>query len=113
RAPAAVLAVVAFQGLVGAGLNLAFFDALLDTCPRDKQARFVAINTTAVSLMGVIGPPVGAALLEIMPIRWVLVIGSIVALLGVVVFAAAGTGRGKSGRLRAILGRLRDRASRI
>ncbi|UCC61581.1 MAG: MFS transporter, partial [Anaerolineae bacterium] len=34
RAPAAVLAVVAFQGLVGAGLNLAFFDALLDTCPR-------------------------------------------------------------------------------
>ena len=63
--------------------------------------------------MGVIGPPIGATLLEALPIRWVLVIGSIVALLGVAVFAVAGAGRGRPGRLRAVLGRLRDRASSI
>jgi MFS family permease len=109
RAPAAVLAVVAFQGLAGAGINLAFFDALLDTCPRDRQARFVAINTTAVSLMGVIGPPIGAALLNVLSIRWVLAIGSLVSLLGVTVFAFAGAGRKRSGKsmLRTISDRLR------
>jgi MFS family permease len=108
RAPAAVLAVIAFQGLVGAGLNLAFFDALLETCPPDKQARFVAINTTAVSLMGVIGPPIGAALLQVLSIRWVLVIGSAVAMLGLVVFGLAGAGKTVAHRrLRATLDRLR------
>jgi MFS family permease len=108
RAPAAVLAVIAFQGLAGAGLNLAFFDALLDTCPPDKQARFVAINQTAVSLMGVIGPPLGAALLGVLSIRWVLVIGSIVALFGLIVFGLAGAERSKSVRLRALIARLRQ-----
>jgi MFS family permease len=103
RAPAAVLAVIAFQGLVGAGLNLAFFDALLETCPRDKQARFIAINMTAVSLMGVIGPPLGAALLEVLPIRWVLVIGSIVAMLGLIVFSLAGTGSNRADWLRTLV----------
>jgi Na+/melibiose symporter-like transporter len=103
RAPAAVLAVIAFQGLVGAGLNLAFFDALLETCPRDKQARFIAVNTTAVSLMGVIGPPIGAALLEVLPIRWVLVIGSIVAMLGLIVFSLAGASSNRAGWLRTLV----------
>jgi MFS family permease len=108
RTPAAVLPVIAFDGLVGAGLNLAFFDALLEACPADKQARFVAINMTAVNLMGVIGPPVGAALLGVMGIRWVLVIGTAVALVGVGVFTFAGIGRGRAGRLRAIRGQLRS-----
>ncbi len=106
--PAAVLPVIAFNGLVGGGLNLAFFDALLEMCPADKQARFVAIIMTAVSLMGVIGPPIGAALLNVIDIRWVLVLGSAVALAGVGVFAFAGMGRGKAGRLRAIRDQLRS-----
>ena len=108
RAPAAVLAVVAFQGFAGAGLKLSFFDALLETCPPDKQARFVAINMTAVSLMGVIGPPIGAALLEVLHIRWVLVIGSAVAMLGLIVFGFAGAGQNRAGRLRPIIARVRQ-----
>jgi Na+/melibiose symporter-like transporter len=100
RTPGAVLPVIAFNGLVGGGMNLAFFDALLETCPADKQARFIAINMTAVSLMGVIGPPLGAALLNVIDIRWVLVIGTIVALGGVCVFTFADIGRGRARRLR-------------
>ncbi len=87
RAPAAVLPVIAFEGLAGAGINLAFFDALLEVCPRDREARFVAINMTAVHLMGVIGPPIGAALLGIMPIRWVLAAGTLISLAGAAIFS--------------------------
>jgi MFS family permease len=113
RTPAAVLLAIAFNGLVGAGLNLAFFDALLEACPRDKQARFVAINQTAVSLMGVIGPPVGAALLGVLSIRWVLVAGSILALVGAAIFGVAGSGRARFRRWQAIPGWLRALVSRF
>jgi hypothetical protein len=107
RSPVAVLPAIAFNGLVGAGLNLAFFDALLDVCPRDQQARYVAINQTAVSLMGVIGPTIGAALLEVLHIRWVLLIGSIVALLGFAIFGWAGRAKKRAHRLRTLVSRLR------
>jgi MFS family permease len=87
RTPAAVLPVIAFNGLAASGLSLAFFDALFEVSPPGKQARFVAINMTAIHLMGVIGPPVGAALVERIPIRYVLVVGSAVSLVGFVIFA--------------------------
>ena len=87
RTPAAVLPMVIINGLVGGGLNLAFFDTLLDTCPPDKEEQFVAFNMTVVNLMGMIGPPLGAALLGVIDIRWVLVMGTVVALGGAVTFA--------------------------
>ena len=96
RTPWAVLPVIAFNGLVGAGLNLAFFDALLETCPRDNQERFVAVNMTALNLMGVVGPPIGAALLGLIGVRWVLVTGTVVSLAGVAVFSFAGRNRARS-----------------
>jgi Na+/melibiose symporter-like transporter len=93
RAPVAIFPIIAFNGLVGGGLNLAFFDALLDVCPPDKEARFVAINMTLVNLMGVIGPPIGAALLQILGIRWVLAAGTLVGLGGAGIFISANIGR--------------------
>jgi MFS family permease len=90
RSPVAVLPVIAFQGLAGAGLNLAYFDTLLDTCPPDKQERFIAINVTAVNTTSFLGPTIGAALLGMMPIRGVLVIGTAVALVGLAIFVFVG-----------------------
>jgi hypothetical protein len=87
RAPAAVLPMIAINGFAGAGINLAFFDALLKAVPKGREARFVAINMTVVHLAGIIGPTVGAALLEGLPIRIVLLLSTIVALAGVAVFA--------------------------
>jgi Na+/melibiose symporter-like transporter len=92
RTPLATLPIVALNGVVGAGLNLAFFDALLEVCPPDKEARFVALNSTVVYLTGAVGPPVGAALLGALSIRWVMVISTLVALTGVAVFAFASAG---------------------
>jgi MFS family permease len=87
RAPAAVLPMIALNGFAGAGINLAFFDALLEAVPKGREARFVAINMTVVHLAGIIGPTVGAALLEGLPIRIVLLFSTIVALGAVAVFA--------------------------
>ncbi len=90
--PWAALPVVAWNGIVGAALNLAFFDALLDVCPPRLEERFVAFNSVAVHLTGIVGPTIGASLLSVLPIRWVLAVGSLVALTGVGVFALAGVG---------------------
>ncbi len=112
RAPAAVLPIVAFNGLIGSGLNLAFFDALLDTCPRNKQALYVAINMTTLHLMGVIGPPIGAALNGVMSTRWVLVCATLVALIGFGVFGFVSASASKRQRGRgAIQKRVRTSAS--
>jgi Na+/melibiose symporter-like transporter len=112
RGPAAVLPIVAYNGLIGSGLNLAFFDALLDACPRNKQALYIAINMTAIHLTGVIGPPIGAALSGVISIRWVLVCATLVALVGVGVFGFAGTSAPRGHRARgAIQRRLRAWAS--
>jgi MFS transporter len=87
RTPAAVLPIIAFNGLAGAGINLAFFDVLLENCPPNQEARFVAVSMTVVHLMGVIGAPLGAASLGFVTIRWGLSIGTLVALIGVAIFA--------------------------
>ena len=91
RSPVAVLPVIAFNGLAMGGLNLAFFDSLLEKCPRDKEARFVAINITAVNLAGVIGPPIGAALLGLLGVRWAMAVGTVISLAGGAIFAFGGS----------------------
>jgi MFS family permease len=101
RTPAAVLPAIVFNGLAGSGLNLAFFDALFEVCPPGKQARFVAINMTVLHLMGVIGPPIGAALVNWMPIQGVMVIGTGIALAGGLVFAYSAFQTGIRTRLQA------------
>lgn len=93
RTPIVVLPVVAFNGLVAGGLNLALFDGLLDVCPRNREELFIAINLTALQLVGVAGPPIGAALLSILDIRWAMAIASIVALVGAAIFAFTRSGR--------------------
>jgi MFS family permease len=93
RAPAAVLPAIALNGFAGAGINLAFFDALLEAVPRGREARFVAINMTVVNLAGVIGPTLGAALLNALPIRAVFVASTLIALGGVAIFAFLSPGR--------------------
>jgi MFS family permease len=89
HSPVAVLPVVAFNGLVAGGLNLALFDGLLEVCPPSREERFIAINLTAMQLVGVAGPPIGAALLSILDIRWAMAIASGVALAGAAIFAIA------------------------
>ncbi len=93
RAPVGVLVVVALGGLAFGGLNLGFFDTLLDTSPPDRRERFVALNITAVNLTGIVGPSIGAALLGMMNIRGVLVMGTLVASLGVAILAFASGGQ--------------------
>jgi Na+/melibiose symporter-like transporter len=94
RTPAAVLPAIVFNGLAASGLNLAFFDALFEVCPPGKQARYVAINMTIIHLMGVIGPPIGAALVNWMPIQAVMVTGTGIALVGALIFGYSALQKG-------------------
>jgi len=93
RAPAAVLPAIALNGFAGAGINLAFFDALLEAVPRGREARFIALNMTVVNLAGVIGPTLGAALLNGLPIQAVFVASTVIAMGGVGIFAFLGPSR--------------------
>jgi len=115
RTPAAALPAIVFSGLAASGLSLAFFDALFEVCPPGKQARFVAINMTVIYLMGVIGPPIGAALLNWISIQGVMVIGTAVALTGALIFGYSAFQAGIRLRLQAgrqSLSRLSARARR-
>ena len=93
HSPWAVFPAVALNGLVAGGLNLALFDGLLDVCPRNREERFIAINLVALQLVGVAGPPIGAALLGVLDIRWAMAIASGVALVGAGIFAFARSGK--------------------
>jgi MFS family permease len=99
--PAAVLPAIVFNGLAASGLSLAFFDALFEVCPAGKQARYVAINMTVIHLMGVVGPPIGATLVNWMPIQGVMVIGTGIALIGALIFGYSAFQTSIQARLRA------------
>ena len=88
-----MLGISLYNGLAFAGLNLMFFDAFMDTLPRGREARYLALNQTLISVIGFIGPPLGASLYSAVGIRAALVCGSIVAFLGFLVFVFAGVAK--------------------
>lgn len=93
RSPLAMIAVAAFNGLAFAGENLMFFDAFLDTVPRGREARFVAINQTLANAIAFVAPPLGAALLPALGIQRVLMLAAVIALAGFSLFFAGGIAR--------------------
>ncbi len=93
RSPLAMLGVAAFHGIAFSGTNLLFFEVSLDTMPRGKEARFLAVRQTVISLTGFIGPPVGAFLLPHLGIRATLAVGSAIAFLGFLIFLLSGVAR--------------------
>ena len=93
RSPVAMLGAAAFHGVAFAGMNLMFFESFLDTVPRGKETRFLAVHQTVISLTGSVGPPVGAFLLPLLGIRVTLAAGTVIALLGLIVFVLCGVAR--------------------
>ncbi len=93
RSPLVMIPVAAFNGLAFAGENLMFFDAFLDTVPRGKEARFIAINQTLANAIAFIAPPLGAALLPVMGIQRVLMLAAVIAFTGFLLFFAGGIAR--------------------
>lgn len=93
--PPAMLGVALFNGFAFAGLNLMFFDAFMDTLPKGKEARYLAINQTLTNLIGFVAPPVGAWLLGALGMRSALIGGTVMALVGFAVFFLGGVAQGR------------------
>lgn len=92
-----VVAVVAGVGaFFTAGVDLALFDELMKTIPRRFGVTFSSIDTTLVNGAGVVAPLLGAMLASMIGIENALRIGSLICLLGFVLFALD-TRRGRDG----------------
>lgn len=91
--PLAMLLLSALNGIWLAGMNLMFFDAFLDTVPTGQEARFIAVNQTLTSIIGFVGPPMGAALLPFLGMRLTLASGTLVASVGFLLFLLGGVAR--------------------
>ena len=76
-----------FGGIFSAGVMLALFDELMKSIPGRLAVSFASINTVLTNAAGIVAPLVGATLAVVIGIENALRIGSIVSLLGFVLFA--------------------------
>jgi hypothetical protein len=81
-----LLFVSVIGGIFGAGLNLGFFNTLLEVCPQERVPSYVAINTTVVNVTAFLAPLLGTSLANLLDIRIALFIAGAVRLLGAGLF---------------------------
>jgi MFS family permease len=63
-------------GLFASGIDMSLFEGLLDVCPADRRAEFVAVNTFVANLIAFVAPIAGAWLAELTSIRFVLALAA-------------------------------------
>lgn len=59
-------------GLFAAGIDISLFEGLLEVCPADRRAEFVALNTSVANAIAFVAPILGAWMAELLGIRAVL-----------------------------------------
>jgi MFS family permease len=79
-------------GLFASGIDMSLFEGLLDVCPADRRAEFVAVNTFVANLIAFTAPLIGAWLAGLLGIRPVLYVASAfhLAAVGSVVYLSIG-----------------------
>lgn len=77
-----LLPVVAVYAIAYAGFDLAIFDELMRTVPRDRVVRFTSLDTGAQNFAGVAGPLLGALAASLLGIATGLALASVVAVVG-------------------------------
>jgi MFS family permease len=68
--------------LINPGVNLSHTNVFYRVCPEERRASYMALYASVMNAGAFICPMIGVALSEIMDIRWVLVIGGVIRLLG-------------------------------
>src|SRR5205085_8302962 len=63
-------------GLFASGIDMSLFEGLLEVCPPDRRAEFVAVNTFVANLIAFVAPLLGAWLADVVGIRPVLVVAA-------------------------------------
>jgi MFS family permease len=72
--------------LVNSGLNLSHGTALYLLCPAERRASYMAIFSTISNVGAFVAPMLGVALSAAIDIRWILLIGGVIRLLGAGLF---------------------------
>ncbi len=68
--------------LVNAGVNLSHTNIFYRVCPEARRASYMALYASIMNLGAFVCPLIGVALAEVWDIRWILVVGGIIRLLG-------------------------------
>jgi MFS family permease len=93
HADATVLVFVAISAFCTAGMDLAVFDALMNTVPADRSVRLAALDTGAVNFSGVAAPLIGAGVASALGPAPALAAAGVAGLLGAVGLSLAVGGR--------------------
>ncbi|MGC9348348.1 MAG: MFS transporter [Anaerolineae bacterium] len=72
--------------LINSGVNLSHTNVFYQVCPEERRASYMAIYSSVMNAGAFVCPMIGVALSEVMDIRWVLLIGGMVRLLGAFMF---------------------------
>lgn len=72
--------------LVNSGLNLSHGTALYLLCPPERRASYMAVFSTISNVGAFVAPMIGVALSAAIELRWVLLIGGVIRLLGAGLF---------------------------
>lgn len=109
--PLATAAVTSAEWLVPAalvwgafvsGIDIAFFEVLLRTCPPERRSVFVSMNGASANLAIFAGPLIGTLLLDYLDARAVLALAGLLSLAGAALFARFAVGAApRPARLRA------------
>jgi Na+/melibiose symporter-like transporter len=72
--------------LVNPGVNLSHYNLLVELCPKERMASYLAVFSTVMNIGAFVSPMLGIALSEVLDIRWVLLIGGGIRLFGALLF---------------------------
>ncbi len=81
-----LLFVSVIGGIFSAGLNLSFFNTLLEVCPQERRPSYVAINTTLINVAAFLDTLLGTSLANTLNIRIAFFVAGAVRLLGAGLF---------------------------
>ena len=70
--------------LVNPGVNLTHYNILVQLCPEERRASYMALFSSIMNAGAFLAPMVGVALAEVIDIRWVLIIGGVIRLFGAI-----------------------------
>jgi fatty acid desaturase len=73
--------------VINPGVNLSHVNVFYRVCPDERRASYMAVYSSIMNAGAFVCPMIGVALSGVMDIRWVLVIGGVVRLLGAMMFS--------------------------
>jgi MFS family permease len=72
--------------LINPGVNLAHTNVFYRVCPEERRASYMAFYSSVMNAGAFVCPMIGVALSDVIDIRWVLLIGGVIRLLGAFMF---------------------------